>query len=206
VEIREYQIANAKKVNTKDITSEYKTIGIIKTKLHEELAYSGISIYDLKKNQIIFTQFKSFKPIFTEYFPTVLFLNQTDIYLDLIQNLKSPPDCYIINSSGQIHPFFYGSACDFGLKIEIPVIGYTNKLLIGELKKKENDDSTISEVNYQDYFIGYGIIIPGSKKMFYVSVGNNISLQTALKIFLNLDYNVMRILKVELNAFIKSSI
>jgi len=128
-------------------------------------------------------------------------LNQTEIYLDLIHDLKLIPDCYIINSSGQIHPFLYGGACDFGLKLKTntPVIGYTKQLLFGALKKIK-DNLEIYGVYYEKLLVGYAI--PKSKKKYYyISIGNNISLETAKKVFLSIDLNLISILKQSLNSF-----
>ncbi len=204
-EIRDYQKENASKVILEDKKSEYNLIGIIKIKFLKDMSYSGLIIYDRKDKKIVDTKFTSFKPIFTEYFPSVLFLNQTQIYLNLIKNLKIVPDCYILNSSGQIHPFFYGSACDFGLKIDVPVIGYTKKLLCGELR--ENSKNTkISGIYHLDHLIGYAIPKPNSNKFLFLSVGNTISLRTATKLFLSIDQKLLSILSVNLNNFIQSCI
>lgn len=202
-EIREFQKENAKKVSLVDKSIEYNLIGLINIRFMEDLAYSGLLIYDIIDNEIVNTNFKSFKPIFTKYLSSILFLIQTDVYMDLVCDLKIVPDCYIINSSGQIHPFLYGGACDFGLKVDIPVIGYTKKLLFGELKKT-NENLAISGIYYQDRLLGYAIPKIGSKKYFYISVGNNITLKTAKEIFLKVDLKMISILKQKLNSFIRS--
>lgn len=200
-EIREYQKENSKKVDLLDTVVNFDLIGIIKVKLIEKLAYSGILIYDLKEKRIVDTHFKSYKPLFTKYFPSILFLNHTGIYLDLLRDLEIKPDCYIINSSGQIHPFYYGAACDFGLKVKVPVIGYTNKLLFGALRTSKKN-SNIFEVFHEERLLGFAIPKPNSKKFFYISVGNNISLDTAKKLFLKLDLKLLSDIKVKLNNFI----
>jgi len=149
------------------------------------------------------TKFKCLKPKFTEYFPSILFLNQTDIYLDLIRDLDIPLDCYVTNSSGQIHPYLYGCACDFGLKIKTPVIGYTKKLLFGELRENKQNPN-IPGVYSQDSLIGYAIPKPNSKNYLYISVGNNISLQSALKLLLKIDLMILRKLDIDLNSYIQN--
>ena len=141
-------------------------------------------------------------PIFTAYLPTLLFLNQTQIYLDLINNLDLIPDCYFLNSSGQIHPFFYGAACDLGLKIDIAVIGYTKKLLIGDIRYN-HQNPPISEIYYQEKLVGFAVPRPNSKKFFYISVGNNISLFTALSLFQKINLKIISRLKIELNNYIQ---
>jgi deoxyinosine 3'endonuclease (endonuclease V) len=121
--------------------------------------------------------------------------------LNLVENVKEKPDCYIVNSSGQVHPFLYGAACDFGLKIKEPVIGYTKKLLFGVLKVFD-EKSNIHGIYSNELLIGYAIPKPNSKKFYYLSVGNNISLQTALKIFLNLKLSIINNLETKLNNYI----
>ncbi len=202
-EVREYQKKNAKKVHKIDIRKKYAIIGIMKLKFIDELSYSGILIYNIKENKTLLTKFKSYKPIFTRYFPSILFLNQTKIYLELINGLDLTPDCYILNSSGQIHPYLYGSACDFGLNVKVPVIGYTKKLLFGDLRIIEQFPD-IKGVYSQETLIGYAIPKPYSKKFIYISIGNNISLVSALKLFLKMDFNLFSQLNIDLNNFIQS--
>ncbi len=200
-EIREYQKVNALKVNTNDIIDEMRTLGFMKIKNIKDKAYSGLILYDYKEKVIIKSYFKTYKPKISEYLPSILFLTQTDIFLDLVENIKEKPDCYIINSSGQVHPFLYGAACDLGLRINTPVIGYTKKLLFGVLKIYE-ETSNIHGIYSNDLLIGYAIPKPNSKKFYYISIGNNISLPTALKIFLELDLSVINKLNTKLSNYI----
>ena len=169
----------------------------------EDLAYSGLIVYNINNKEIVNLFFQTFKPIFTEYFSSILFLNQTEIYLDLIKNIDIIPDCYIVNASGQIHPYFYGAACDFGLQIESPVIGYTKKLLFGGLRINK-EKSNISQVYSEENLIGYAIPKPDAKKFYYISIGNNISLKSALTIFKKLDFGLFSSLRNDLNNYIQN--
>lgn len=201
--MRNYQKKNAKRVSQIDKRTNYNLIGIINTRLIEDFAYSGLIIYNINDKEIQNIFFQTFKPIFTEYFSSILFLNQTEIYLDLIKDIDIIPDCYIINASGQIHPYFYGAACDFGLQIESPVIGYTKKLLFGELRINK-EKSNIPQIYSEENLIGYAIPKPNAKKFYYISVGNNISLQTALIIFTKLDLGLFSSLRNNLNNYIQN--
>jgi len=200
-EIREYQRINAKKVNLSDKIEQFKIAGIIKTKFIENIVYSILLFYDINKERILNIRFKSYNSPYMKYFPSVLFLNHTDIYLNLIKDLPNYPDFYIVNSSGQIHPFFYGAACDFGLKTEIPVIGFTKNLLFGKIKDNEIEQG-VKTIYHRSKLLGYAISKPYSKKFLYISVGNNISLLTALKIFLKIDFKIFSSLSIELNNYI----
>jgi len=202
-EIREYQKQNAKKIEILDKKADFELIGIIKTKIVKEFAYSGIAFYNLQKRIIHSISFKSFRPKFTEYFPSILFLNQTEVYLDFINDLELLPECFIINSSGQIHPYLYGLACDLGLKIAIPVIGYTKKLLFGEIKEIDSSSDILGVFNNKS-LIGYAIPKPNSKKYLYISVGNNITLKTALNVFINTEIALFNKISTELNEYVQS--
>jgi deoxyribonuclease V len=203
-EIRNYQKKKAKDVHEIDVYKDIELVGIMKVKILDDFSYSGILVYNIKKKEIILNIFRIFKPIFTNYFPSILFLNQTEIYLDLLSDLDLNPDCYVVNSSGKIHPYLYGCACDFGLKIETPVIGYTKTLLFGVLHDlKESPHSEIKGVFTNNTLIGYAVPKPNSKKYFYISVGNNISLQTAVRLFLQLDFQMFSHLSIKLNNYIQ---
>lgn len=201
-EIRKYQIKNAQKVKAKDKKKKIYSVGIIKLKILKDFTHIGIIFYDIIDHKIKNSFFKSFEPIFSKYFPSVLFLNQTEIYLSLINKLNTSPDCYILNSSGQIHPYLYGAACDVGIHLKVPVIGYTKKLLFGQsiLDKKKHE---IPGIYCKNQLIGYAVPKQNSKKHFYLSVGNNISLQTALDIFLKIEVKIFSRLNNDLNNFIQ---
>ncbi len=201
-EVRGYQIHYARKVKYEDKGNNIKCIGIIKLKVLKEIACIGAYFYDLNKQKLKNSLFKVYKTRFSEYFPSVLFLNQSEIYVKFLNSFDKSPDCYILNSSGQIHPYLYGTACDVGLHLEVPVIGYTKKLLYGQIKSpiKKGD---IPGVYTNDLLIGYAVPKLKFSKYLYVSVGNNITLQKALITFLKIDFQIFSRLSIELNNYIQ---
>jgi len=124
------------------------------------------------------------------------------MYLNIIKDVNIIPDCYILNTSGQIHPYLFGAACDLGLQIEIPTVGYTKKLLFGEIRDDEKYQ-TMPRIYYGDRLIGYAFPKPNSKKFLYISVGNNISLHSTVNIFLKLNFRIFSKLRNELSNSIQ---
>ncbi|MFX1316125.1 MAG: endonuclease V [Promethearchaeota archaeon] len=177
----------------------------MKIKILKETTYSGAIIYDCNEKTILMSYFNRDKPKFSTYLPSILFLYQTDLYLNLNRRIKEKLDCYIVNSSGQLHPYLFGAACDFGLRINTPVIGYTKKLLYGNIKIN-GEPQNFHGISSNDHLIGYAIPRPNSKKYFYISIGNNLSLQKALNIFLKLDLTLISKLNTMLNDYIKKDI
>ena len=202
-EVRNYQIDYARRVKFEDKGNDIECIVIIKLKVLKEIACIGAYFYDLSKQKLKNSLFKVYKTRFSEYFPSVLFLNQSEIYLKFINGFDEPPDCYILNSSGQIHPYLFGTACDVGLHLDLPVIGYTKKLLYGQIQSN-NKKGDIHGVYTNDLLIGYVVPKLTSSKYLYVSVGNNITLQNALNTFLKIDFQIFNRLSIEVNNFIPS--
>jgi len=210
-EIRQYQKSNSLKVKTIDAKKTINIICALKIKYIENIAFAGSLLYDINHQSVTNCKIMKFHQPFP-YFSTVLFLRDLEIYLKLAQELIDEPDCYILNASGQLHPFFFGTASNFGIKLksEVPVIGITKKPLIKDIQvknlKKIDDGKIIGDVILIDKTIGKYLTSEDSKKGTYISVGNNISLDSALKIVLKIHkFRVpepVRLLGIELKKFI----
>ena len=211
-EIREYQKINSIKINTANQKNEINTLICLKIRYFNKLIYAGSLLYDIKKQMTINFDILKFKESFP-YFPTILFLRDLEVYLNLVEEINYHPDCYLLNASGQLHPYLFGVASDFGLnlKSKIPVIGVTKKnlcrnVIINNLKGL-NGDKIVGDVLFENKIVGKYLSFKNLKKGIYISVGNNISLNSALKIILKIvKYRIpepIRLLSIELNKFIK---
>ena len=210
-EIRQYQKSNSNKVKTMDIKKVINVICALKIKYFDKIAYAGLLLYDINHQIVLDCKIKRFPQRFP-YFSTILFLRDLDIYLHLAKILDKDPDCYLLNASGQLHPFLFGVASDFGIKLksEVPVIGITKTLLIKDVTvenfKNSEDRKIVGDIILIDKLIGKYLSSENSKKGIYISVGNNISLNSAFKIILKMHkYRVpepIRLLDLELKKFI----
>ncbi|MEJ2251112.1 MAG: endonuclease V [Candidatus Lokiarchaeota archaeon] len=203
-EVRDYQILNSQKIIFKHIRDKLTKIGLIKTKLIDYTSYSLLLIINLKNQEIEYEFYTKFRPKFPYYFPSVLFLRNTEIYLDLLKkNPFNQIECLIVNSSGLIHPYHYGCACDFGLKTQLPVIGYTKSLLYGKVQSN-NSEKYLKRIYSNNRPIGYAIPKSISKSYYYISVGNNIDLKRSKDVFQKIDYSIFGEIKNRLNRYVKN--
>jgi deoxyribonuclease V len=108
------------------------------------------------------------------YIPTLLSFREIPAAVACIKKLKRQPDVFLVDGQGIAHPYRCGFASHLGLAISKPAVGVAKSRLIGE------------PVN--GYLVENGQIIgavvttkEGSKPV-YVSIGNLISLETAVKI------------------------
>jgi len=214
-EIRKYQKLNSKRIKTTNLNNKINLIACLKIKYYNNVAYAGSILYDIKNQKYKNFKIRKYKQIIP-YFPTLLFLRDLEIYLNLAEQIKFNPDCYILNASGQLHPFLFGVASDFGVKLkeEIPVIGVSkNNLCKSSIPinlKELNKSKIVGDIVFKNKLVGKYLLIKNLKNGIYISVGNNISLNFAMIIISNLlKYRIpepIRLLNIELNKTIKNEI
>lgn len=132
-------------------------------------------------------------PIIYPYQAGFLAFRELDSYLLVFQRLMcrhldklDKIGCCVLDGNGILHPFKCGLATHFGIYTGYPTIGAAKNLhQIDGLDKKEirayMDENQINEyliTGYSGTVYGYAIRV--NKSPIYVSVGNNISLNSCL--------------------------
>ncbi|MEZ0345936.1 MAG: endonuclease V [Infirmifilum sp.] len=113
------------------------------------------------------------------YIPTFLAFRETWPAFKALQALKTPFQLVFVDGNGRLHPYKAGFACHLGVIIRKPTIGIAKKLLIGNVEKI---NERLGKVIYNNEVLAYAVRLGRSKKYVYVSVGNMITLNTALKL------------------------
>ncbi|MBS7619682.1 endonuclease V [Candidatus Bathyarchaeota archaeon] len=114
------------------------------------------------------------------YIPAYLAFREAEPIKSVVRLLQHF-DILIINGHGVAHPGGFGLACHVGVELDKPTIGVAKSLLTGKAKTVSGDKSVIEHAGK---VIGSVISRPGFKPL-YVSVGNKISLESALSIVKN---------------------
>lgn len=116
------------------------------------------------------------KVLFTKanfpYIPTYFYYREGPIILEILDRVKIPPNILLIDGNGLLHPRGLGIATLIGIKTNLPTIGVVKSLLFG--KVRGNDILVNNKVK--------GKVVKLKSKKIYVSVGNNIDLNTSVKI------------------------
>ncbi len=109
------------------------------------------------------------------YIPGLLAFREGPGVLRAVRRLKADSYVCIVDAHGLAHPRRFGLACFVGLALDRPTIGVAKSLLYGSVKGKhvlDEDGCQIAE----------SLVLPGSGKTIYVSVGHKISLRDAVRI------------------------
>jgi deoxyribonuclease V len=140
---------------------------------HGETAYTAAAVYDFKEDRVIETE-KIVDVAPTKYLSGFLSFREGPILMKIVEQLQNTPDVYLIDGHGRSHPRRCGIACQIGLALDKPTIGVAKSYLYGKIVGDKILDP-------QGNIIGRILTSPSGKK-FFVSVGNRISLRTAVKI------------------------
>jgi deoxyribonuclease V len=113
-----------------------------------------------------------------QYIPTLLSFREIPPAVAAIKKLKLQPDVFLVDAQGFAHPYRCGFASHLGLAMGIPTIGVAKSRLIGVPDGKDGRTLLFDKGEV----IGEIVTTKPGAKPIYVSIGNSVSLETAVKI------------------------
>lgn len=137
------------------------------------LKYSTLEILD-KSIAVVKTTFP--------YIPTLLSFRELRPAIQAILKLHSRPEVLMVDAHGYAHPYRLGFASHLGVSLKIPTIGVAKKLLCGRIGEWTGNRAYIYHGNE---IIGAAVRTKSGSKPIYISIGNMISLETAIRLVLD---------------------
>ncbi len=148
---------------------EIEHIAGVDVSYSKDKAYPCMVIIDRKTLDMIDYKCKEFK-IDAPYIPTLLFLREGNAMLSILRDGRY--DLIMVDGNGILHPRRFGLACYIGSMLDKPTIGVAKRLLCGNVSGDLVIDN--NEV--------IGKMVISNTRRLYVSIGNKISLDTAVRI------------------------
>jgi deoxyribonuclease V len=185
-EAREVQNILARKVKTKKLTGQIKSIaGFDVTYLPDlKLLIAGMVILTYPALKNITTKVNIDKIRFP-YITGYLSFREAPPLLQLIQECKHDIDIYLFDGHGIAHPRGLGIASHIGVLINKPTIGCAKKKLVGEYGALESNKGAFSNLVYNNKIIGKVLRTKNNVKPIFISVGNLVILEDIIPIVLN---------------------
>jgi deoxyribonuclease V len=150
------------------------------------MSIGAVSVLDYNSLELVESQTVLCKTRFP-YSPTLLSFRELPPALLSIQKLHTQPDIFLVDGQGYAHPYRCGFASHLGLIIEKPTIGVAKSRLIGEVEGSADGDVVF--LKHKDEIIGAMVTTKRGQKPVYVSIGNTISLETAIQIVKHCAYH-----------------
>jgi len=115
------------------------------------------------------------------YIPTLLSFREIPPAIAAIRKLKAQPDVFLVDAHGLAHPYRFGFACHLGLALGKPTIGVAKSRLIGEILEKGKNVFLV----HDEEIVGEVVTTRKGAKPVFVSIGHQVSLETAAAIVKN---------------------
>ena len=172
------QLADAKKIIPFDdppFARKY-VIGI-DVSYSDDTACGCASVMSFQSREIVHSEALVI-PCEIPYIPGFFFLREGPIIIKLLRRLEYTGPV-LIDGNGMLHPRRCGLASQVGIHMNRQTIGIAKSLLLGAIGTRVDDKAAITESGEQ---IGAALWLDGKKKPVFVSIGNRLSLETAIKI------------------------
>lgn len=177
----ETQLHMSKRIIFKDVLPER-----IRFVAGIDVAYTGrtsigaVAVLHYDSLELAESQTASCKTRFP-YVPTLLSFREVPPAVLCVRRLHLQPDVFLADGHGFAHPYRCGFASHLGLVIGKPTIGTAKSRLFGKAEPDKMREG-FTFLKHNDEVIGAVIATKSGCKPVYVSVGNMISLQTAIEI------------------------
>lgn len=120
-------------------------------------------------------------PLAMPYIPGLLSFREVPIALAAYEQLKQKPDLLIVDGQGRAHPRRFGVACHLGVLLETPTIGCAKSILVGHHPPLPPERGQMAPLIHHDEIVGYALRTKDRVNPVFVSCGNRISLESAVR-------------------------
>ncbi len=155
----------------------------------KEFAVCCIVVIDMNTHEIIEKKYFSGE-ITVPYIPSFLAFRELPLVLETVKLLENIPDIYMFDGNGYLHPRNMGIASHASFYLNKPTIGVAKTYFRVDKKTDfifpENTAGSFTDIVIDGKVYGRTLRTHDNVKPVFVSVGNNISLDTATKLTVQL--------------------
>lgn len=123
-------------------------------------------------------------PVEYPYIPGLLAFREGPVLIEAFRRLRTRPDVILFDGQGIAHPRGLGIASHMGVLLGIPTVGVAKKPLVGEYKEPEVGRGSRSDLMVRGELVGQVVRTKTGVKPVFVSPGNLIDLDSAVRIVL----------------------
>ncbi|MDE3179541.1 MAG: deoxyribonuclease V [Acidobacteriota bacterium] len=145
-----------------------------------EIAFAAVIVYRFPSLEEIERKMARCRLRFP-YIPGLLSFRESPVLLAAFAKLETSPDLIMIDGHGRAHPRLFGIACHIGILFDKPVIGCGKSLLVGEHDELGLQAGSTAPLIFKGERVGMALRTRDGVKPIYVTVGNRVSLETAVR-------------------------
>ncbi len=121
------------------------------------------------------------------YVPGLLSFREAPAVLQVWEQLQNKPDVLVLDGQGLAHPRRFGLACHLGLWLDLPTYGSAKTLFVGKFDELGEEKGSTADLVHRGEVVGAAVRTKRRVTPVYVSVGNKMTLDDAVKLTLACD-------------------
>jgi deoxyribonuclease V len=121
------------------------------------------------------------RPLTMPYVPGLLSFREAPVILAAMEKLARAPDLLLVDGQGLAHPRRFGIACHLGVLLDLPAIGCAKSILRGRHAPLADEVGARAELVENGAVIGMALRTRRRARPIYISIGNRVSLETAVR-------------------------
>jgi len=176
LKLKEEQLKLAKKVSIIDSIKNFKTIAGCDQVYLGNKVVSAIIVCEYKSMKVIESKHAAVEGKIP-YKSSFLFYRDGPAVMEAYNLLEEKPDVLIVEGNGILHPRRFGMASHLGILLDVPTIGVTKRLMLGEVKG--------GTIYVEKEARGYEFVTREHANPIYISPGHKISLKTSMETIKN---------------------
>jgi deoxyribonuclease V len=172
-------------VVSRDDFGEINLVVGVDVGVKDGIAVAAVALFEYPSLTLVETVTATRKATFP-YVPGLLAFREIPVILDAFVKLSHRPDIIIVDGHGYAHPRRFGLACHLGVTLDIPSIACGKSRLVGEYREPSPMRGSMEDLIADGEVIGKVLRTRDNVKPVFISVGHRISLDTAVRIALEL--------------------
>lgn len=144
---------------------------------------AGVVLWDMEADEVV-EQRTATRGLIFPYIPGLLTFREAPAIIAALRKLHQTPDCLMCDGQGIAHQRKCGIATHLGIIVGLPSIGCAKSRLIGDYAMPAKTRGSRSPLTVKGEVVGMVLRTRDQVKPLFVSVGNDIDLDTAVHITL----------------------
>jgi len=149
----------------------------------EERMFAAVAVFSFPDLELLEERTCSLRINFP-YVPGLLAFREAPALISAFEKVRRKPDVVLFDGHGISHPRGFGIASHMGVLLGVPSIGVAKSVLVGEWRMPAEAKGSVTPIKYDGKIVGIALRTRSGKKPIFVSVGNLINLESAVKIVL----------------------
>ncbi len=141
---------------------------------------AAVVVCRLSTAEVIEVSFAKSRPEFP-YIPGLLSFREGPAVIEALSGVNSRIDVLIFDGQGIAHPRGIGIAAHIGLWVDVPTLGVAKKRLIGKYREPKQNAFSRSKLTHKEKIIGSVLRTRDGVKPVFVSAGNNMTNDGAVR-------------------------